>query len=134
RLWAGMTEMGESSGNAAKADAFRRNVLLAFDIRGPNNQREPLQGWVLQFVIFNNRFKTAAVAAMIELDLRNTRGIVGNGFVLLRRLEQLFLRDKEKLRFRVDKAANQPGTRHAINLHVFSRDPFHFAITLRSSK
>src|SRR5690242_1200150 len=66
-------------GNGAQPQPFRSSLFLAFDVSRANDQRQPLQPGCAELVVFDDRFKSAALAAMVQLDLRQTRCVERNG-------------------------------------------------------
>ena len=115
---------GKSLGDGTQPQAFRGRLFLAFDVGRAHNQGQTRQARCAEFVVFNDRFKGAPLAAMIQLHLRQSRRVKRN-CPRLSRFQQLFFGDEKEFRVGVDKLADQPRTRHTIYLYVLARDPFH---------
>src|SRR6476646_6160759 len=113
-------------GNGAQSQPFRSSLFLAFDVSCANDQRQPLQPGCAELIVFNDRFKSAALAAMVQLDLRQTRCVEENGAAFLC-FQQLLFGHKKKFRVMIDKLLNQPRTSYPVNFYVPACDPFHIS-------
>jgi hypothetical protein len=73
-LLVGNSHPRKTHGDGTETHAFRRDVLLTFHVRGVDNEAQAVQGWIVKFVILQNRFKRAALATVIQLNLCQLSG------------------------------------------------------------
>ena len=87
----------------------------------PNNQRKTLKGGISDIVDAEEGVERASLAFMAEFNVGN---VIGDGALGLGFLEHLPSGHIDKLCIGVDEAANEPGTRNAIDFRLLARDPF----------
>ena len=66
---------------------------------------------------------------MIEFDGGNLRGVEGDRVFLGGASQKVLFFDEQEFRLRVDETLNQPGTGHAIHLHIALSNPLHGHLT-----
>src|SRR5258707_13872168 len=80
------------------------------------------RGILCQLVLFQDGFERAFLAVMAKL---NVFDVVGNGVEAFRLSHHLLCRHKHELGVLVDELLDQPGAGDAVDLDLFSGDPFH---------
>src|SRR6267154_556435 len=100
-------------------------MLLSFDIRSTDDQRQTMKRRVNKFEILENGFERTAFPSVIEFYLRKPVGVEGDRALPVSRLKKLVFGYKEELRIRIDKAPNEPRASHSVYLDVAPRYPFH---------
>src|SRR5258707_15862849 len=100
-------------------------MLLPFDIRPADDQRQTVKGWINEFEIFEDCVERTAFSSVIEFYFRKPVCIEGDRALPVSRLKKLVFRYKEELGIRIDKAPNEPRASHPVHLDVTARYPFH---------
>src|SRR5205823_8810068 len=106
-------------------NTFSSRMLLSFDICCSNDECQASESWIRDFVVFDDGFERAALAAVIKLDFFNSWGIVWNGLHALGTVQKFLFVHKYELCFSVNKPLDQPRASNAIHFHIFPGDPFH---------
>jgi len=100
-------------------------MFLPFHVSSSDNQCEAMKRRVSQLVIFEDGFEGASFPAVVQFHLGNSRRVEGNRFRLPRGVEELVFGYEKKLRLRINKPANEPGTSDPIHFDIASGYPLH---------
>src|SRR5205823_2805252 len=94
------------------------DIDLLHGVRLVNNAGNFCQHWIGQFVLPKHGMERAMTFMVGEAEARNIERL---GTCRNRSIAGY----ENKFGFRIDKAAYEPRTSHAINANVFPGDPFH---------
>src|SRR6266566_1894709 len=113
-------EVSRKAERNCKQAAALRGQIVPRCIGAPDNRRQVVESRVLDVVDAQDRIERTALALVRELDAID---IVGNPASLFGDGENLFRRDVNEFRPRVDETVDQPGARDTIDLRVLARHP-----------
>jgi hypothetical protein len=111
---------GKPQRDREQAAALRREIVPR-RIRAAHDDRKLIERRIRDVVESQDRIERAALALMGEFDAFD---VIGDRAGFARGRENLAGRHVEKLRMRIDEAADEPGTGNAIDLGPLARDPF----------
>src|SRR2546425_6693141 len=101
---------------------LRGDAGVRWDVGAVHDQREAVEGRVLQGVLQDDGLEAAPAVDVTQLDSAN---VVWDGAIALRNCCDLGRRNVQEPGVRIDKAFDEPWARDPIDAGVLSGDPLH---------
>ena len=94
------------------------------EVRAVNDEREPRERGIAREALGDELLEGAS-ALRIRVGMAGAGGVEADGAVALLDAGDVSGLDEEDLRLRIEKPADEPAGRRAIDVNAFARDPFH---------